>query len=339
MNVKLLFVPLLWLGGCWATTEVVEVVRPVKLAEVEPLVGYSKEFIGEFSPVEVTSVAFSLSGTLAEVAVSDGQRVRKGEVIARLDPDDYILQERAQRATYLADSAALVRSDRLLERGAVSTQENEMVRARFEASRARYLYALDELESTTLRAPFSGSVERCYVDNFQRVSAGEAICKIIEPNSLEVDFILPQNDIALTSSASYTIIIDSTKEFHTTIKEVVDASVDGAGIPVTLTISDKDFSAQRLSVRAGFACKVRARIDSTLTSESYVTVPLTAVDNNHVWIYNPESERIELRIITLAGLTSTNRAIISHGLRPKEQVVTAGVHLLSNSQRVKPLQR
>ncbi len=338
MNVKLLFVPLL-LMGCWATTEVVEVVRPVKLAKVEPLVGYSKEFIGEFSPVEVTTIAFSLGGTLLEVAVSDGQRVKKGDVIARLDPADYLLQERAQRATYLADSAAMVRSDRLLKRGAVSTQENEMTRARFEASRARYIYALDELSSTTLRAPLSGSVEKCYVDNFQRVAAGEAICKIIEPNSLEVDFILPQNDIALTSSASYSIIIDSTKEYSAIVKEVVDASVDGAGIPVTLTISDNNFSAQGLSVRAGFACKVRARIDSTLTSDSYATVPLTALDNNHVWIYNPSKGRVELRAITLAGLTDTNLAIISHGLRPKEQVVTAGIHLLTNNERVKPLQR
>lgn len=139
------------------------------------------------------NLAFKLSGQVLDVPVSQGESVKKGALLAELDPRDIQLQVSADRSAYEEARSQLQRMQRLLEHEAVSQQE-------FEASRPamRRPALLMTTLSTCSRRPSSGRlfasvVERKYVDNYERVQAGQTIVRVVNPVTTQVQFTLPES--------------------------------------------------------------------------------------------------------------------------------------------------
>ncbi len=313
---------------------------------VKSLDTYQRDFIGTLVSVDNVELAFSVPGTIQSVDVVDGSVVRKGQVLATLDTEEYHLKVVAERENYLTAKSALERNERLLKRQAVSVQDYQISRAKYEAAYARFKYAESQLRKTNLVAPFTGSIQRVYAYDYQEVQAGVAVCRLINPSKLEVRFTLPQGDIRLVDMPeNFFIEFEQPRgvEYSARIKEVVDASVDGAGIPVTLSITDQRFSPQRLNIKAGFACTVRVDIANNPTDEKYMTVPLSSVfvsattNQEMVWVYNPQTSQLHAKMVKTNGLIGGQDVIISEGLQTGEQVVVAGVYQVTEGQRVKPI--
>ena len=74
--------------------------RPVKLAEVTSLSRIEKSYSGVVSPDQFSDLAFKMSGPLVAMNVLEGQRVKKGQVVAEIDPTDYKLDYDAKRASF-----------------------------------------------------------------------------------------------------------------------------------------------------------------------------------------------------------------------------------------------
>lgn len=315
---------------------------------METLRSYDKEFVGVVSAVQYTNLAFRVGGLVTKTYVIDGSYVKKGDLIAELDPSDILLQLSADQSAYETAQSTLARNERLLAKQAISTQDYEIAKSKFQQAKASYRYAQNQLEYTKLRAPFSGSVEKKYVENFQRIDPGEAICKVINPDLLDVKFVLPESDIAMTKIKNgYFVEFDNFRGnyFTASIKEVVDASVDGAGIPVTLSITDKNFIPEKYNIKPGFACRIKVLIEGDEVSRSFLTIPLTAIftdaaniKDKFVWLYNPATSTVSRRSVTTNGLIGTDRMIINDGLASGEMVVTAGVYQIEEGQRVSLLQ-
>ncbi len=336
--------------GCWRRENPISFVRPVKVAEVRSLAYYEKEFAGRVVAREFTNLAFPLGGQIVRIGVAEGSNVVRGQEIARLDPADMNLQLEAERANYQTKQSIMERNERLLSRDAISLQEVEISRAELQAAKSAYEYALSQLSNTVLVAPFAGSVERRYVEQYQQVSAGEPIVKLINPDELEVTFVLPENDSDVVyASERFFVTFDNHPDldFEAALKESVNASVNGAGVPVTLAITDARFSPLRYNVKAGFACRVKVVIDNAEDVRSYVTIPLTALFSpeeddstaTYVWVFDSASATVHRRRVTTDGLTNTSSAIIRNGLSEGELVVTAGVFQLVEGQKVSLLNR
>ncbi len=331
-------------SSCWQRNKPINPIRPIKATRVEPLENYSREFIGRTRAATSSDLAFRVGGLIQELLITDGSMVKEGDMLCRLDPTDYLLQLSADKSSYSTALASLQRSERLLARQAISQQEYEINRAKFAQAKASYHYAQNQLSYTELKAPFSGSIEQTFVDDFQRVSAGERICRLINPNHLEVQFILPQKDIALSNlTKGYYIKFDNYPKdiFSAKITEVVDASVGGAGIPITLEITDKNFTPKKYNIKAGFPCRVLIKVQSELTQLHYTIIPLTSLfspldspQSRAVWVYNPKTSTVDLRDVEFVGLYGNSSAIISKGLKEGEMVVTAGVYQIEQGERV-----
>ena len=121
-----------------------------------------REFAGMSTADDATTLAFKIAGQVAGVDVSKGQYVKKGELLARLDPRDVELQVAADKSQYVKALSQYERMKRLLEHEAVSRQEVESAEASYVQARSVYENSKDLLSQTNLRAPFSGVVERTY---------------------------------------------------------------------------------------------------------------------------------------------------------------------------------
>ena len=84
--------------------------RPVKLAEVTSLSRIEKSYSGVVSPDQFSDLAFKMSGPLVAMNVLEGQRVKKGQVVAEIDPTDYKLDYDAKRASFQKASSQMQRA-------------------------------------------------------------------------------------------------------------------------------------------------------------------------------------------------------------------------------------
>lgn len=318
-----------------------EIARPVRVIKVENLGAMEKMYTGVVEAEEYSKLAFKVSGPLIEMNVNAGQKVKKGTVIAAVDPLDYNLQFEANKAEYLTARSQMERNKKLLAMQAISKQDYEIAEANFVKAQSAYETSQNTLADTRLRAPFDGFVEEKYVENYQKVQPGESIIKLVNPDKLEVNFILPETNVRLTREKMQVSVEFDTykgKWFKAKVKEFVDASPDGSGIPVRLAIVDSAFNRDHYNVYPGFSCKVILSIDNT-SGEGY-TVPLSAVfkdlktNETSVWLYNSSDETVKRQEVVAEQLFGTDNVMITSGLKADDVIVIAGVNYITDSQKV-----
>ena len=109
--------------------------RPVKLAEVTSLNLVEKSFSGVVSPDQFSDLAFKMSGPLISLKVDEGQKVRTGQVVAEIDPQDFKWEYEAKKASFQTAEAQLQRAKKLLSKQAISKQEYETTEASYSMQR------------------------------------------------------------------------------------------------------------------------------------------------------------------------------------------------------------
>lgn len=318
-----------------------DLVRPVRVVKVESLGAMEKVYTGVVGAEEYSKLAFKVSGPLVEMNVDAGQKVKKGAVIASVDPLDYNLQLEANKAAYITAKSQMERNKKLLEMQAISKQDYEIAEANYVKALSAYETSQNTLADTKLRAPFDGFVENKYVENYQKVQPGESIIKLVNPDKLEVSFILPETNVRLTrEKVNVSIEFDTYKGkwFKARVKEFIDASPDGSGIPVRLAIIDSSFNRDRYNIYPGFSCKVILRTDNT-SGEGY-TVPLSAVfkelntNETSVWLYDSNTETVKRQRVTTEQLLGSDNVLVTSGLKAEDVIVVAGVNYVTDGQKV-----
>lgn len=320
--------------------------RPVKLTEVTALDVVEKSFSGVVAPDQFSDLAFKMSGPLISLNVEEGQKVRTGQVVAEIDPQDFKWEYEAKKASFQTAEAQLQRAEKLLSKQAISRQEYESTEASYSNAKAAFEYAQNQLAQTKLRAPFDGFIQKKHVENYQKVQAGQGIVCLINPNKLQIQFTMPETNIVYFSTP-YTIYVefDNYKgiRFKAKVKEYVEASPDGSGVPVFLYIDDPRFNLDRYKVAVGFSCRVILNIENESFSKNAVLVPLSAIvaeeetNAKTVFVYNSQTHKVERRKIVEAELIGKDDVVVTEGLHAGDRVVTAGATRLVDGQEVKVL--
>jgi len=334
------------LSSCAHKSEVVTFSRPVKLYTVESMRYFERNYPGVVKSEHISNLAFKMSGQLVKLNVENGQRVAKGELIAEIDPIDYNLQLDAARAAYVNSKSQLERYSRLIAKQAISQQEYESVQAAYKRDKSTYDNAASMVRETKLYAPFSGIIERRYVDNYQRVQPSEPVVRLIDPGALEVDFTLPENNIDLMKAVDKRFYITfeayPAVKFKAKVTKFVDASPDGSGVPVTVALDDSAFDIAKYTVRPGFSAEVTLSIVND-EAEDLTAVPVTALRGgltgsaDSVWVYDKRDSTVTLHGISTGELFGKDMISVTSGLVPGDEVVTAGVYQLVNGEKVRPL--
>ena len=334
MKRVLLFVLLGALAGCGGQGGAKRPPQMVKTVLVGDVGGVGRDYVGMATADHSTNLAFKVGGQVTAFDVSDGEYVRAGRVVAEINPRDYQLAYDAARATYLASKSQYERAERLLARQAISQSEYETARNNYIGAESAYRNAGDVLQDTKLRTPIAGIVEKKYVDTYQRVGAGEVIVRIVDPVTRTVKFTMPESGIALLERPTlrFSVVFDSYPEitFSARLKDWIRTSPDGTGVPVSLAVD----MTEGYVAAPGMACTIHLEAggDNHLT-----VVPLSAVftpdTTSQAMVWRVVGDRVEATPVVLGALYGVDK-VVAEGLQVGDRVVTAGVHKLSNGQRV-----
>ena len=321
-------------------------IRPVKLVEAASLDVIEKSFPAVVSSDEFSNLAFKVSGPLVAMNVEEGQRVKKGTVVAEIDKTDYLLDLEAKKASFQNALSQKNRAEKLLEKNAISIQEYETCQTTYKNAKSVYESAVNTLDDTKLRAPFDGFIQKKHVENYQRVQPGQEIVRLINPDKLQVQFTIPETNIQYFSNNSSLYVEFDTykgKLFKTKLKEYVEASPDGSGVPVFLYIDDPEFDLNKYKVSVGFSCRVVVKIE-TESKISGVGVPLSAIiyDNKSnsktVFVFEDATQTVRRCAVKDKGIiVGRDEVIVDGNLKKGDRIVAAGAGMLVDGQKVKVL--
>ena len=322
----------------------VTLIRPVKTATASSQSVIRKDFSGIVEAVEYVKLAFRVSGQVINLPVVEGQRVKKGQLIASIDPRDISLQYAADKAAYETAAAQVERNKRLLGRQAISVQEYEISVANYQKAKSAYELSSNNMRDTKLTAPFDGSIEKRLVENYQRVNSGEGIVQLVNTQKLRIKFTVPDDYLYLlrAKDVTFKVVFDTYPDtvFNAKLEEYLDISTAGTGIPVTITIEDPAFNRSLYDVKPGFTCKIKLASDvAPFLEEKLVNIPLSAIfgesENQKTYVWVVKDNKVSKREVTVYSPTGEANALISTDVQPGETIVIAGVHQLVDGQTVK----
>lgn len=341
MRILLVFLPLL-AAACRSERPMAEQkVRPVKVVVAADASVIDRDFPGLATPDDAVNLAFKVSGQVLDVPVSRGASVRKGELLAELDPRDFQLQLAADRSVYEQAASKLTRMKRLLAHEAISRQDYEAAQTQYAQALSTYENSEDILKDTKLRAPFDGVVEEKYVDNYERVTSGQTIIRIVSPVTTTVRFTMPERGLYLLEEPAtrFEVRFDNYRGviFPAVLKDYAKTSSDASGFPVSLTLRNPD--PKRWSVSPGMSCTITVQVADPVAGA--VSLPLTAIyapaeGGVYVWVVNADN-RVERHAVKLGEPFGRDRVVVDSGVEVGDRVVTAGVYQLREGEQVRIL--
>jgi RND family efflux transporter MFP subunit len=305
------------------------------------------EFAGEVRARVESRLGFRVGGKLTQRPVELGQHVRAGQVLARLDPQDYQLAADAARAQLAAavgnrDLAAadFKRFKELKDQNFISGAELERretalkaAQAQFEQARAQLAGQGNQVDYATLLADVSGVVTAIEAEPGQVVAAGTPVVRIAQDGPRDVVFAVPEDKVAAIRPGS---IVDvrvwpANAALQGVVREVA-ASAD----PVTRTFVVKVALDGKAALTLGATVSVLPQALQRGAGQ-VIKLPTSALrqegQSSAVWVLDPASMTVKLQAVQIAT-TDGNEVVLASGLQPGMQVVSAGVHVLTPGQKV-----
>ncbi|QLC22018.1 efflux RND transporter periplasmic adaptor subunit [Parasphingopyxis sp. CP4] len=319
-------------------------VRPVKIIEVSTGADVRTQSLpAVIEAARSSDLTFEINGTLQEMLVREGDNVRQGQVLARLDPRTYQNDLATARAEYNNANAEYQRASRLVAEDAIAQNVYEQRRTAREVARAQFDTARVRLDDTVLRAPFSGVVARTYVERFENIGAQQEILTL-----------QTQGQARAVVQVPATIVANSGQIRPLGSVMTLDAAPD-VEMPATIysTSTQADPSSQTFEVRfnftppsdtlilPGMTGTVRARLEleeGGIVPEG-VSVPLAAIqsdgDDRYVWLVDEETMTVSRRDVVVASADGEMMTVTS-GLRRGDKIAGAGASYLHEGMEIRP---
>jgi RND family efflux transporter MFP subunit len=338
-----------FLVGCQAETAPAPQDRLVQVQRVAFQNGATaRDFVGVVRARYETDLAFRVGGKIVTRLVNVGDRVRVGDIIARLDPQDLKLQVETAEAEFAAASsnrsqaaADLERYTTLKERGHAPVAQYDLKKAANDEAEGRLARAQRSLELARnqlayaeLRADADGVITATLAEPGQVVATGQAVARLAHRGEKEAVIALPETWLGEAPKASATVRLWSDRErsFEARLRELSpQADAATRTYAARFTILDADDS-------VAFGMTATATLERAREAQ-VAKLPLAAIlsRGNGPSVYVVDSGgALALQPVTVAAFTE-DAALVTSGVKDGDTVVTLGVQKLEAGLKVRPV--
>lgn len=339
------------LTACSKPETVAPLARPALV--VHPLL--AGELMGAY-PGEVRArlepeLAFRIGGKVAKRLVDVGARVKAGQSLAELDPEDMRLQLDAARAQVSAAEAnlQLVRVERdryktLMERQLISRSQYDNAEnlyrageARLQQIKAEFKVANNQAGYALLRATLDGVIAMRMLEAGQVVAPGQTVFTLAADGEREVLISLPEQAlerIKVGQTVEVELWAQPDQRFQGHIRELAPAA-DAKSRTFAARVA---FTEGKVPAELGQSARVFIRAEGDVP----LAVPLSALTAEkgtpYVWVVDKNTSKLLRNPVRIGAYAETSVQILS-GLKASDWVVAAGVQVLRESQSVRPVDR
>ena len=299
---------------------------PVLLAEFIE----SVEAVGTARANEQVVITSKYSDLVDEIYFDDGQRVKKGAKLVKLNNQEELAKVNELKANLSESQAHLKRLSELLASRATSKSIVDQQEAKTKAIEAQLVSARAKLNDLTIRAPFSGVLGFREVSKGAYIDAGDVITSLDDLSIIKVDFHLPERLLTHIHAGQQVSAVNSAyqdKEFIGKIT-AIDSRIDSSTrtIKVRATISNK---ALKLHPGMLLNISVLLQVENILQLPESSIIPIE--DNHYVFV---ENEGKAVRKSIKIGRRHPGVVEVLSGLVEGEQVVVEGALKLRDGSAV-----
>ena len=345
MNIKFLIRTLpLWgllvlVSGCRRNTAPLVIPQLVKTAEVKQYSNlFTVTYPGKIQAAADVKLAFRIAGPILHVYIKEGQYVKKGTVLAEMDPRDYKLKYDAVLAEYTQVKEESQRIMELYRRNSVTVNDYDKAVAALKRVTALYDANRNMLNDTKLRAPFDGYIQNKYFDAYEIVNQGTPVISMIDNDYLEVTIDIPSSDyIRREDFTGFYCTVDVYPDTQLPL-ELIEVN-QKANFNQLFRMKFRLKRDKNLRLAPGMSASVT--INSKPSAEQLAILPVSALfqkdKQSFVWVYDEVNGVVKMAPVEVVRLLKDGEVIVKSSLHQGQRVVSAGVNDLTEGQRVKQL--
>ena len=327
---------ILLLAAC-NTNKEEKFVRSVKLVQPVALGNVSyKSLSGTVKESREISLGFKTGGQIDKILVKEGDFVRQGQTIAMLDQEDYQLGVDDYQIQYDQMKNEVERMKQLYEAKSLNGNDYEKAVAGLEQLRVQLQINKNKLEYTTLKAPVSGYIQTVNYEKAEMVQAGSPIVNLLDVSKIEVEVDIPaslymqQEKFSGFSCASS---LSPNVSHPLTLISINQKASSTQLYKMLLSLTDNHST----KLTAGMNVVVNISLTDAQPNITGFTLPVNSIfseqEKSYVWVLGNDST-VSKREIKLQGIDTTGKAIITEGIQGNEQIIKAGVHSLTENEKV-----
>lgn len=295
----------------------------------------SKNYVGVVESEQTTTVSFNTSGTLTRVCVTEGQHVKKGQLIAEVDcKQAEQLLAASQAAVRQADDAKK-RMQHLYETQSISEMDWVDVTSKVEQAHAQLQMAQKNLSDCRLYAPVGGVIGSGLKHAGEVILPSLPIANILSIGRVKVKVSIPEKEMAdIAPHTPSSITVDALGGIAFTggsIEKGIEA--DPMSHTYSILISVENAEGKLLP---GMVCKVNLQQPDTEGVATSLRVPVRCVQqaaNGKHFVWVVKGNKAHRQDVSLGEVSGNDISIVS-GLSSGEHVITAGYQKVSEGSEV-----
>lgn len=276
---------------------------------------------GVIEPWRELSVLAKVEGTVIEMKVVEGETVKKGQLIARIDPADFRIAYDSARAEYELAAANQNRTASLYAKKVIPEAEMEEAGARMKTSKARLDKARLQLSRCDIKAPISGVVQKLEAKEGLLLNAYDPVAEILQIDRVKAVVGIPESDVAL---------VRTTKDVALTIQALDNREVTG-NYHFLASAPDTDARLYRLELEIDNVDRAilpgmffRAQVIKRVIEDT-ISVPLFSVikRNNNQFVFI-EEDGVAKQLPVKLGIIDDWMVQVKEGISPGSRIVVEG---------------
>jgi RND family efflux transporter MFP subunit len=339
-------------AGCTQTVkqEVVSDIRPVRTITVQKQETYeTASLTGDIRAGDQAALAFRIGGRMIERPVNNGDQIKTGQTIAKLEPLDEMNALRSAQANLNSVRGILTRAQNDFNRQQTLLRQGHTTRVRFDEAQqqlqtaqsnvkdaeAQLRIAEDRVSFTELKSDGPGIVTAVEAEPGEVVQAGQTIVRLARDGGRDAVFDMPRS-----------ILQAAPRDMEVAVRLVDEPSVQAVGhireIAPQANPITRNFQVKVGLVDPPAAMKLGSTVTGTikLNPAPLISVPataLTAFDSRPaVWVVDGSNNSVSLRNVEVQRYEPAS-VMISSGLENGDVVVTAGIQSLYPGRKVRSL--
>jgi len=344
------------LSACSKPQSAEEPTRAVKLVQAASVADFpARTYAGDVRARTESRLGFRVAGKLVQRPVEPGQSVKAGQLLAVLDAGDYQLGVDAAQAQVVSAQtqkdqadADLRRFESLLAQGFISAAEVERrqatakaAQATLDQARAQAAVQRNQAGYTRLLADADGVVVGVDAEPGQFVAVGASVVRLARNGPRDVVFAVPEDQlpqVRLGQTASVVLWASGGRAPLGGVVREIAAAADPLTRTYAVKVGVNSPTPPALGATATITLVSTAPSGAVAAAQAAaVRVPTGALwkqgDTSAVWVFDSTSGLVKARPVQVGGLDG-HMAVVLQGLRAGEEVVAAGVHVLTDGQKV-----
>lgn len=286
----------------------------------------------QIDPYEEVWVKTEVPGQVIEVLVKEGQMVKKGQVLMKLDDRDYRTRLARIEANYKLAKLNHERTKTLVKKKIAAPTKLDEIEAQLKDLTAQRNEATVALSRTSITTPLSSLLNEISAKMGDYIGVGDPVAQILEIDTVKVTVGVPESDVvAIFDLNEADIIIEALGK-----RRVKGNKIFLSRKPRTLSrLFDLELSVPNPDGRILPGMFARVELVKHVYEDA-VALPLYAIitQEDERFVFIEKEGRVEKRRVTLGTLIGW-QAHITSGLKAGERVVVVGHRLLDNGQAVK----